>query len=104
MVSVVWLGRAGENVILMDTSRFWPTVALLTVIVGPCGAGVTVSDSVALACCAVGVEVSVTPTFTIVIPAVVGVPLIVLPFKVKPAGNGEAVQVKGGTPPLAVST
>jgi hypothetical protein len=54
-----------------------------------------VSESVALACCAVGDELSVTLIVTLVGPAVVGVPLItpVEVFTLKPAGSGEADHV-----------
>ena len=61
------------------------------------------SDSVTLTCCGVGDELSVTLIVTFVTPAAVVVPAIVAPFTLKPLGSGDAVQVKGATPPLRAS-
>jgi hypothetical protein len=54
-----------------------------------------VNESVALICCGVGDELSVTLTVTLATPAAAGVPLItpVVAFMLKPLGKDVALQV-----------
>ena len=70
------------------------------------GAGLTTIDRFAVFDWA-GVELSVTLTVKLAVPAAVGVPLIrpVAPFTLSPAGKFPelTVQAYGGDPPLAAS-
>ena len=66
-------------------------------------AGLTVRVSGPVTTCA-GFELSVTCTVRFEVPGVVGVPLIVHPFSVNPAGSVPVgiAQVYGVAPPVAV--
>lgn len=66
------------------------------------GAGLMTIVSLWLAVCC-GLPESVTVTVIVVDPAVVGVPLTVHPFRMRPAGSVPVMeQVYGGVPPEAV--
>jgi hypothetical protein len=68
-------------------------------------AGVIVSDRLRVALALVGLVESVTVTFTVLVPAAVGVPPIapVAVLSVTPAGKPVADQVYGALPPVAAS-
>ena len=79
-----------------------PTVPLgrvLNASARPAGLIVSVTEPLVLCC---GLELSVTPTVRFEVPAVVGVPLSVQPFSVKPAGSVPPVivQLYGVVPPV----
>jgi len=66
------------------------------------GAGLIVIVSFELAVCA-GLPESVTVTVTVELPAVVGVPVMVQPFRIKPSGSVPVIeQLYGEVPPVAV--
>lgn len=67
------------------------------------GAGAIITVNVLVALCGVGVPESATVTFTVLVPAAVGVPVIcpVLGLMLSPAGNPVADQLYGCMPPSA---
>jgi hypothetical protein len=92
------------SVALYDT----PTVPAASVaeLVMTRGAGLIVMLSCLLTLWGVGVPESVAVTVKVVVPDDEGVPDMVEPLKLSPAGNEEPearLQVKGAVPPLAVS-
>lgn len=69
------------------------------------GAGAMIIVNVLVAVCGVGVPESVTVTFTVLVPAAVGIPVIcpVLALMLSPAGNPVADQLYGVMPPSAAT-
>jgi hypothetical protein len=94
-----------------DTPPMAPTEAVYAVPTVPDGREVVVifnagalttrvNEAVAVSA---GVELSVTFRETLAVPAAVGVPVIVEPLTLNPAGRPVALKMYGAVPPLAVS-
>jgi hypothetical protein len=105
-VNVELAAKAGLNVMVMGTCRFWPTDTLDTVTVPPFDVDDTIKVRVTEACCW-GNPLSETTNVTLVVLRTVAVPEITpAVLKVNPAGSGVlalTAQVYGAVPPEAAS-